>query len=264
MGAGFPPAHYPGQISGAEGSITAETNIDIINTVLINLGQSPITAFGQNSGSGIILESSYNRSRDDLLRRQPWNFARSWAQLTMLEATPLGLDIMPTASDGPGLVTFTAAYQLPIDCIRVFRFSPRDAHWRIVGRRIYTDAVPANTSGPLLGLEPPNSNGADNMPSSVTTIGPTVTTGIEYISRITDPYRWDTTFRQCFVFKLMKEMAFGITGLMQAYQMAKSEFDDCMKEAAALNGVENWPDAYWNTDLNTPRYGYVGVTIEGY
>jgi len=263
MGAGFPPPHYPGQISGSEGTRIAETDIDIVNTALIQLGQTPITAFGQNSGTGLILQASYNRSRDDLLRRQPWNFARSWSALASLTDVPLNMDIIPTASDGPGLVTYSHAYQLPIDCIRVFRFSPKDAHWRIVGRRIYTDAVPPSTVGVLLGLEPSNSNGSDNVPTQGT-IGSPVTVGLEYISRITDPDRWDTTFRQAFVFKLMKEMAFGITGLMQAYQMAKTEYDDIMKDAASLNGIENWPDPFWDSDLNSVRYGYIGVTIEGY
>src|SRR5215469_16980297 len=159
--AGLPPV-FPGRIAGAEGSISAETDIDIVNTALIQLAQNPISAFGQNSGTALILQSSYNRSRDDLLRRQPWNFARSWQALAGLDAAPLNLDIMPSPDDGPGLVTFTHAYQLPVDCLRVFRFSPKDATWRIIGRRIYTDAIPPTTVGVLLGLEPPNTNGADN------------------------------------------------------------------------------------------------------
>jgi hypothetical protein len=260
--AGFPP-QFPNSVGGSEGSITADTDIDIVNTALIQLGQSPISAFGQNSGSGIILQASYNRSRDDLLRRQPWNFARQWVSLALLSQAPLNLDILPTGDDGPGLLTFTGAYQLPNDCLRVFRFSPRDAHWRIIGRNIYTDAIPQVNTAPLLGLQPPDNNGSANQPTGGF-IGAPMPIGVEYIRLITNPVQWDANFRMCFVFKLMKELAFGITGLMQAYTLAKNEFDDAMSTAAVTNGIENWPDQFWNSDLNTVRYGYIGVSLQGY
>jgi hypothetical protein len=88
--------------------------------------------------------------------------------------------------------------------------------------------------------------------------------GIEYIKQVTNPVEWDANFRQCFVWKLAKEMAFGITGLAQAYQLAKGEYDECMGDAAVINGIEQWPDAYWNTDLNNARYGYVTISTQGY
>jgi len=248
----------------SEGAITAATDIDIVNAALLNLGQTTISQFGQNIGTGRVEQASYNMSRDDLLRRQPWNFARKWASLALLTEVPVGLDFMPETAGSPGLVQFTRAFALPIDAIRIFRFSPKDAHWRIIGKALYTDATPPTTTAPLLGLQPLGNNGTDNQPSSATTIGPPLSVGIEYIRQETDPNMWDASFRQCFVFKLMKEMAMGITGLNQAYMIAKGEYDDAMAQAAAINGIENWPDEYWNTDLTTPRYGYIGVTIQGY
>lgn len=247
----------------AEGQITADDDLSIVNSALIQLGQTPITEFGQNSGTAIIAQSSYNRSRDDLLRRQPWNFARKWVRLNQLQEALVNLDIMPETSGSPGYVAFTGAFQIPNDALRVFRFSPRDAHWRIVGREIFTDAVPAQTPGPLLGVQTPTTSSGDNVPTGGS-FGTPTSVGVEYIRQVTEVPMWDAIFKQCFVFKLMKELSFGVTGLMQAYGMAKGEFDEAMKEAAAVNGIENWPDEYWNTDLATPRYGYVGVTIQGY
>lgn len=247
----------------AEDSVTAETDIDIVNTALVNMGQNPVTDFGQQSGTGIILQASYNRSRNDLLRKQPWNFARKWVSLSLLAQAPVNLDFMPETAGGPGLVSFINAFQLPTDCLRVFRFSPKNAHWRIVGRQIYTDAVPATNVGPLLGLEIPNTNGGDNVPGGGQ-FGAPIAVGIEYIQQVTDPQIWDANFRQCFVWKLQKEMSMGITGLAQMYKVAKDEYDQSMADASVVNGLENWPDEWWETDLATVRYGYVGVTIEGY
>ncbi len=247
---------------GAAGSVTAQTDINVVNTALTRLGQSPIAAFGQNTGTGLVMQESYNASRDDLLRRQPWNFARTWKNLSQLSNSPLNLDIIPIAS-GPGIIQFTAAYQLPNDCLRVFRFSPKDAHWRIVGKVLYSDAIPATLVGTPLGLQPLGSDGTDNQPTLASSGAPSML-GIEYIRQITDPHQWDACFYTAFIYKLMKELAIGFTGLAQAYKMAKDEFDEAMLNASVINGMENWPDPFWNTDLNDVRYGYVGVTIEGF
>lgn len=246
----------------SEGAITAKTDIDIVNTALIRLGQNPISAFGQNPGTGLIMQSSYNMSRDELLRKQPWSFAKSWAALAQLTALPaVNLDIIPVAS-GPGMVTFTAAFQLPNDCLRVFRVSPKSMHWRVIGRILYTDCGPLPALPPLLGLEPPNSNGSDNMPQNGVA-GISVTLGIEYIAQSTDPQQWDSLFMGCFVWKICKELAFGITGLKDGYEMAKTEYDEAIRDAATTNGIETWPDPYWNTDLTDARYGYSIINFEG-
>lgn len=247
---------------GAEGSLTQQNDLGIVNTALTRLAQNPINSFGQNSGSGIILQSAYNYSRDALLRLQPWNFARRWVSLAELPSVPVNLDIIPNGSS-PGMVALSQAFQLPNECLRVFRFSPKDATWRIVGRAIYTDAIPAQVPGQLLGLQPPNSDGSDNVPSSTSTGAP-ATVGIEYIRLIEDCMQWDSLFLEAFIWKLCKEMAFGVTGLLAAYEMASTEYTASLANAATANGIENWPDPFWNTDLTDVRYGYVGVTIEGY
>jgi hypothetical protein len=246
----------------AAGSITTHSDIDVINTVLIRLGQSPIAQFGQNAGSGLIMQSSYNVSRDALLRKQPWSFAKKWVPINLLSVAPVNLDILPDPT-GPGFTQFTGAYQLPNDCLRVFRFSPKQATWRIVGRQIYTDAIPPTIIGVPLGLQPLGSDGPDNQPR-MGSIGAPISVGIEYIRQEVDPNQWDALFYETFIWKLMMELSFGITGLLQSYGMASKEYEKCLVDAAVVNGLETWPDPYWSTELTDPRYGYVGVTIQGY
>lgn len=238
------------------------TDIDIVNSALQKLGQSPITEFGQNIGTGLIAKSEYESSRDYLLRKTPWNFARKWATLAMLSSFPISLDIGPNSA-GPGAIRFTAAYQLPIDCLRVYRFSPRDAHWRIIGRAIYTDATAALNVGPLIGLQPLGSDGADNQPPTPVNI-PLNDLGIEYIYRVTDPALFDPMFEDAFVWHLAKEMAFGVTGLENLFKMAEEQFQEHFADASAVNGMEQWPDEFYNTDLNDVRYGYSGLSFGGF
>lgn len=246
---------------GAEGSLTQQNDLGIINAALTRLGQPPIPSFGSNAGGAVILQSSYNYSRDALFRLQPWNFARTWVSLAQLNSVVVNLDIIPNPTS-PGMVALSNAFQLPNDCLRAFRFSPKGATWRIVGRAIYTDAIPSAFTGQLLGLEPPNSDGADNVPASTNSFAP-VTVGIEYIKQVTDCTQWDSLFTEAFIWKIAKELSFGVTGIKDIYDMCASEYGIAIGNAAVANGIENWPDPFWCADLVDVRYGYTGVTIEG-
>jgi hypothetical protein len=248
---------------GAAGSITAQSDLNIVNTALLRMGQAPIEAFGQFIGTAQVTQAAYNTSRDGLLRLQPWNFARAWTPLTMLDVVPVNLDIIPEAA-APGVIVFTYAYKLPLNCLRVYRFAPKDAHWRQIGRTLLTDAAPAQVRGQLLGTQTPSSNDPFNSPSSSGPTGIPNSVGIEYVRLVEDCTQWDSLFTNAFIWKLCLELSFGITGLMQQYTMAKQEYTDALQNAAMVNGIENWADPFWNTDLNNVRYGYVGVTIEGY
>jgi len=181
----------------------------------------------------------------------------------MLTSVPINLDIIPVGN-GPGVIVYNFAYQLPNNCLRVYRFSPKDANWRILGRTILTDAIPAQVAGQLLGTQTPSSNDPFNSPDSAGPTGMPTTSGIEYIYEVVDCTIWDACFSNAFIWKLYVELSFGITGLLQSYQMAKEEYTQALQNAAIVNGIENWPDPFWNTDVNNVRYGYVGVTIEGY
>jgi hypothetical protein len=226
---------------------------------LSRLGQSPITEFGQDQGTGLVMKSNYGTERDSLLRKAPWNFARIWISLAQLAGSPLGLDINPNQA-GPGSVIYTGAYQLPLDFIRLVRFSPRTSHWRIVGKAIYTDATPPSFSGTLLGLQPLGSDGADNQPSSSSTVI-AGTIGIEYVAQITNSELFDSLFVDVLVWKLVKDLSFGVTALTSLYRQAAKEYEDGLAEAKFVNGAEQLPDEFWNTNLTDVRYGYSGLTF---
>lgn len=234
-------------------------DIEIVNTALQNrLGQSPITDFNNNN---LISRQSYVQVRNSLLREIPWNFARHWANLAQLQAVPLSLSFSPQSA-APGKIIYTTAYALPTDYLRLYRFSPHTAHWRIVGKAVYTDAVAATVTGPLLGLQPIGSNGTDNQPPSIAhAIGDDV--GIEYIRVIENPEDFDPLFTEAFIWKLVLVLSFGVTGLTSRYEMADNKYKECMMNASAVNGMENWPDEFYNTQLTDVRYGYSGVGIQG-
>lgn len=236
-------------------------DLDIANNVLGGLGQTLLTSFNQNTTTGLLLWQQYEGSRDALLRQIPWSFARKWVNLAQLADAPLSLDIMPNTA-APGVVTFTSAYRLPLDFLRLFRFSPRESHWRIVGQAIYTDAVPSANAGPLLGLQPLGSDGSDNQPPQASNQAIN-TVGIEYIYRVTDPNLFDPLFVDTLTWKIRKEIAFGISGLVELFRISEQEYKDHLADASAVNGMENWPDEFYSTELTDVRYGYSSSTLQG-
>lgn len=104
----------------------------ICNRALQLLGATRITSLADtNSKSARECSVAYEPLRDALLRRYPWVFAITRAQLAEDVATP---------SFG-----FAHQYTLPTDCMRVLPNSDATNDWVIEGRKILTDwAAPLN------------------------------------------------------------------------------------------------------------------------
>ncbi len=240
----------------------AVTETDIINMALVSIGQTPVNSMNDTSAAALAAKSVYFIARDALLRESRWAFALTWRALNELASAPLNLDILPN-NHGPGVIAFAAAYQLPNDCIRVSRFSPQEAHWRIVGQQIYTDAVPTLGNPDTFGTQPFGPDGADNQPVSVVNPGPAAIIGIEYVSRVTNPNNFDSLFTDCLASKVAMEIAFSVTGLESLQDRAEKKYQAKIGEAQAVNGISNWPDQLYDTTIADVRYGYPASTIGG-
>lgn len=236
------------------------TETDIQNAALVQVGQAPLNSANQTSNAGTAVVAVYAIARDALLRESRWRFALAFAQLNQLSGAPLNLDIIPQ-NHGPGVVTYTGAYQLPNDCIRVSRFSPQESHWRIVGQQVYTDAVPPSSNVVILGTQPPNADGADNLPGGVANLGTPALVGIEYVRRVTDANQFDSLFTDCLTSKIAMELAFAVTGLESQQDRAGQKYKEKLAEAQAVNGIENWPDQLYDTVVEQVRFGYVASNL---
>ena len=213
-------------------------------------------ALDETTPNGVSASYLYYDMRDKLLRRLRWNFARKFAALATLAAAPMNLSLMPDP-DYVGQVIYSVALQLPDDYLRLSAVSPYDAHWRIVGKTLLTDAVPAPTALPLVGLQPPNADGSDNVPSMSPNSGSTsAALGIEYIAKIADPTRWDPYFTSVLTLDLAQAMCQGNTGLMELKKMLIQEREQEFAEARALEGMEQWPEQLYDTVMIDVRMGY--------
>jgi len=220
---------------------------DICNAALLKLGASTIASLSDTSAQGLACNGLYTIARDALLRSHPWTFARVWTNLAQLATAPLPLTIKPDPHFQSEII-FTGAYQLPSDCIRVYRAAPFNYNFRIVGSQLYTDAPPQSVSNSLfIGAEP-----GVGLPPATNTTNPNVC-GIEYISRDTDPTTFDSMFVDALVCKMAMELCFPITASMELKKDLEQEFIQKLNEAWFVDGAENWSDELYNNVLTDVR-----------
>lgn len=255
---------------GIDTGVVNPSAVDIVNMALVKLGQGMINTFDDQTDTARAASVLYYHNRDALLRKIPWNFARKWASLAELPSVPtiqgmqgeppVSLDIITPSDRGTGQVNFGYAYRLPLDCLRVHRFSPKDMPWRVIGRTIYTAAQPiTSVPGPLLGQQP--TNDPSNGPVTGVTTSQ-IPVGIEYIRIVQDPALYDDLFTEALVAKMEMDLAFGQNGLEQIVGTAKQNFQDAMLEAAYVNGVEQLPDSLFDTTIVDVRMGYGNTGID--
>lgn len=146
--------------------------VALASQALVLLGEDPIAAFEETGTPGIVADSRYETTVRALLAGHPWHFARTFATLTRLTAEP------ETATG------YTAAYQRPIDCLRVvcpWLNERAVTDWSLDATRILLDA------------------------------GTSDTVELEYLAR-TDESRWSPVFTQALVYQLAAEFAVPVTG----------------------------------------------------
>lgn len=253
----------------------AVTETDIANQALIMIGSTPINSLNDASNQGIACKTLYYPARDGLLREIPWNFARKQVALNQLATVPVNLNLLPNTV-GPGNIVWTGAFALPLDFLRMYRFSPQNAHWRLIsfplavdpqgnptgfGLAVITDATPAPVTGPLFGTQPTNADGSDDLPGGIFFPAPVTQLGCEYIAKIIDPGQFDSLFVECLAAKLASQIAQAITGLPSVAQGMMQTYKDRLADAAAVNGMENWADQMYNLAVIDVRYGYTGTGI---
>lgn len=107
------------------------TPTDIVNQALGLLGESAISGYDENLPVARAARAHYETTRDSLLRRHRWNFARKRAELSKLSEAPA--------------FGFANKYALPSDCLRVLQLNGLsalecEADFEIEGLELLTDA----------------------------------------------------------------------------------------------------------------------------
>ncbi|MGE4296853.1 MAG: hypothetical protein AB7E47_02390 [Desulfovibrionaceae bacterium] len=98
------------------------SKVGIANAALVELGQDRITSLDQDTEAARVVNDVYDELRLTLLQEHPWNFATRRRELPLLAETPY--------------FGYAAAFELPVDCLRVLATNPETTEYRIEGRKL--------------------------------------------------------------------------------------------------------------------------------
>lgn len=103
-----------------------QSEADICNAALYKVGGARIIALTDNSPQARLCKDIYPKAVSRLLRSHPWGFALKRVQCPAITSTPV--------------FEYAKAYQLPADCLRVFKMEDDEVYpWRVEGKVIVTD-----------------------------------------------------------------------------------------------------------------------------
>lgn len=176
--------------------------IEICNIALTRIGVAEIERMDEASEPARKCNSIYHFTRQNVLRKFPWNFATKRVQLALID------------EDTPD---FKYVYQYPADALALrliynehFRGIPKNNQYRIMnngsGRKIYTNIEKAY---------------------------------IEYTADIKDASLFDAEFIEAFAWKLAAEIAFNLTGNMNITNQCVQAYNAYFIEAAGNDAAED-------------------------
>jgi hypothetical protein len=188
----------------------AASVISICNRALIAIGHDTITSLSDASKGARLCSALYPDVRDEVTRSHPWNSAMRRAQLPALSSAPAW--------------GFARAFQLPADCLRVWRLPDllRNEMWKVEGRTIVTDAA-----APL---------------------------SILYMARLDDPADMDPLLAATIAARLAMELAMPIADSATLRDAMARDYEGKLREARSFDGQEGLPEPMTSDDLIFSRF----------
>ncbi len=106
------------------------TTVDIVNRALQDIGtRSTITTLSESSNEAIQANLILTSTRDELLRKAPWNCSTAYFNLVYITSVPGTPENSTTGSStwAPGIPAppFAYEYQYPVDCLRPLWIVPQ-------------------------------------------------------------------------------------------------------------------------------------------
>lgn len=193
----------------------AESELSIINSALIHIGENTIASIDQDTKSAKTAKLKWPLVRDALLRQFPWNCAR--ARQTLIQDT-----------ESPAF-GYAHQYSLPSQpyCLRPLAIQFDD--------------------GDFFPLTEPRFGGAIDPDYKFTIEGRKLLTDAEtvnlmYTARLTDPTVYDSLLVEALALKLAAEMAYTITGSNSLSAELLGRLKDTLKSAKSICATETVPD----------------------
>lgn len=190
------------------GVITANSDVGICSEALISLGNDPIADFEENTDAARACSNLYASTRDDLLRRHPWNSC-----ITRSIGTP---DTVPPAWG------YSKRFPLPSNCLRLLGVVVLDA--------------PAMQAAGAAGIEPYYTTDFTLENGAVLCNYPAI--GFHYIYRNDNVAQWGPGLVRMMILRMRWALAFPITRDLSVETLAAQTFAAELKTYKTLDGSE--------------------------
>ena len=177
------------------------SDVGIANAALGKIGAGTLLALTDDSPEGRLATRTYAELRDQLLRSHPWNFATLRVSLAASSTAPVW--------------EYDNAFLVPADFLRLIDVS----NPQLQAYRVERTA----TEGTII----------------VTDIGAPLK--IKYIAQVTDPDKFDASFREALAALLAREWAEPLTGITALAQNMAALYDKKLQEAKGVDGQEQTP-----------------------
>ncbi len=203
----------------------AESEVAIVNSALIKIGESPIVSLTQDTEAARVANRQYPIKRDELLRSYRWNFA--------IKRATLALDSVAPAFG------FTHQFVLPDDNIRV------------IG--IYDDTQPLQnyTSSRIQWkMESVEISGANQLRLLTTDS----VSQVFYLAQITDVGLFDAQFAEALSLSLAVDLAYFLSTGDSRLAGIEARFTEVIRQAKLSDAIEGKPEVIEASDWVDSRY----------
>ena len=194
--------------------------VDICNEAMDLLGAATITSLTENSKEARLCNRRFDTVRDAVLRSHPWNTAVTRAEIARDSTAPA--------------FGFTYQYTMPTDpyCLRVLSFWNSNVDNEIAA---YDSQVMYKIEGRKI-------------------LSNEGTCKITYIGRVTDTEQFDSMLSNTIAHRLAAETAYAITGSTTVAQQMQALYEQRLREARSMDGMEGYPDKIIADDFVNIRF----------
>jgi len=233
----------------------------IANLALSAIGtRSTIASLSEDSTEAATVQLWYTQTRDALLRKFPWNWARRQVVLAVYKAAA-GTPENPTGALPIPPLPWRYSYSWPADCL--------DARYILPvlvrnGSQIspplttgQTSFVPPQRTSPIKFIVGGDRDNQNNPIKVILTNQPIA--HLVYTGYVNDPNVWDQNFIDAMIGRLAQRISFALSGDKTLTQIAIKAGAQAEADAEAENGNETTNTNTWTPDWLSAR-GYVDIT----
>jgi hypothetical protein len=171
-------------------------NVTICNLALAKCGEQRIVSLTEKSKNAVLCNLHYDEVRRRVLRAHPWNCAMARATLGALSEVPL--------------FDWDLQYELPVDCLRVFRLDGYEMY-KVEGRHLLTNISPCQ---------------------------------ILYIRDLVDPNLFDPLLIKVITLELAVELSYNLTEVATHSERLIEESRMAWVEARSADAQEGTPEPH--------------------